>query len=778
MINTVVTNYHYKSLIWVLHMASKVLYKNLSYLPLLEYTESLFPRNHLQNIYVISCQHILPSTHMMFRSMIRMGLDPQKLGVIGKCYSTNDNTMANMKDEGIYVCPSSNQFNSSMSFDMQFQNSIKHFLKNQIKRMAPNVNDIIVILDDGGELLTAAQHLIEYFPNICGVEQNSSGYHKLAYTNMKFPIKNVAFSKEKLHFEAPLIAQAVFKKLKDRNLTDVPKKEVLIVGNGCVGQAVKKILLEKTDHNIKSFDLVQEKTDIDYLDFGSFDIIIGATGNTIMTHNYYDSLKDGVVLLSVSSSDREFDAVHLRQLSNKTWQKHDDVQYKNIQLLNCGFPLNFSGEEGASIPLHQIQLVCSFLLLGVCEFANLASGQKHFVQLDKDLCNKISTEFNSKSLKQSVALKKDLSIKNEFLNNISHEVRTPLSGVVNISETLVENWLKYSDKERFDNLKLVAQSGKRLLMLMNNILDLSKLESGKVNFSMKTSNLALILEEMIRECNLLYLGKNSNIKIQSYIQPNINSNAIMDEKRITQVLCNLLENAIKFMDFGTVKIYLQKQGLNLEVIVRDEGVAIPENELESIFEPFVQSTRTKNEAGGTGIGLAICREIITAHHGRIWAVNNQARGTSFHFLIPSKSVQLKSNSSSKQNTVLIIDDDQICHNILGLILKAENYKVISAYGGIEGLKILKENKESIDLVLLDLMMPDIAGLNVLKNIKSDPSLSNIPIIIQSASHDQTEYQRAIDLGASSCITKPYDRIMLIAQLKKHINGYNATEDTK
>ncbi|MEQ9116538.1 MAG: hybrid sensor histidine kinase/response regulator [Rickettsiales bacterium] len=388
-------------------------------------------------------------------------------------------------------------------------------------------------------------------------------------------------------------------------------------------------------------------------------------------------------------------------------------------------------------------------------------------QLYKEKLLEGEKEFNNKLLEQSVDLKKALSIKTEFLNNISHEVKTPISGVVNISELLVENWKKYSSKERFENVKLISQSGKRLLLLMNDILDLSKFESGKMSISFGQGNLESLVHEMVCECKELYLNKESRVKLETYIQPGLDSNLEMDSERIVQVLRNLLGNAIKFTPTGKVKIFLQKQGENLEVIFRDEGLGVPDDELESIFSSFVQSSRTKNKAGGTGLGLAICKEIIESHKGRIWAVNNHGGGSSFHFLLPksNNNPQLNINKKAK-GKVLVIDDDNTCHSILSLLLKAEGYEIVSVFGGVEGLDYLKDkkNKEEIDVILLDLMMPDMYGINVLKILKSEATTKNIPVIIHSASHDKNEHSKAISMGAESFIKKPYNRSELLIAL--------------
>lgn len=377
-------------------MAETINYDKDRFLPLLQYTETLFKKNHLKDVCLIACQHILQSTHMMIRSMINLGLDPNKVAVIGKCYSTNTRVMQNMIREGIFVCDSSNKFDSNVSFDAQFRSAVEGFLERQILRMKPDKYETIIILDDGGELISAAQNLVKFYPNIFGVEQTTSGYHKLAYSSMSFPVKNVALSKEKLNFETPLVAGSVIKNLEHKlSLTSLEEKEILIVGNGCVGKDVHRLLNgpNYSQHSVTVYDVVQERTGVDYLDFSKFDIIIGATGSNMMTHNYYDSLKPNAVLASVSSSDREFDAAHFRVLTGRIWETHEDVEYNNIRLLNCGFPINFSGGDSVSVPLNKIQLVCSLLLIGVCEFATCNVEQKHFVQLSKETTSKVLNEF-------------------------------------------------------------------------------------------------------------------------------------------------------------------------------------------------------------------------------------------------------------------------------------------------------------------------------------------------------------------------------------------------
>lgn len=259
-----------------------------------------------------------------------------------------------------------------------------------------------------------------------------------------------------------------------------------------------------------------------------------------------------------------------------------------------------------------------------------------------------------------------LLAKTEFLNNISHEVRTPIQGVTAISEGLVDHWSSFDDETKYNYAKQVANNAKRLFSLVDNILDLSRWSLGKIILDKQQVDLVELIWEMIDECQALYLADKPKIILifnhsrKNSIPPSTNKdqsvNIIvedlkanypsikysnysveLDPTKIKQVLRNLLANAIKFSNDGSITINLKQASDNqLQLVIIDQGVGIPEEELIDIFLPFYQSSRTKTRAGGTGLGLTICDQIIKAHRGKIWASNNQEGGTSFNILIPKE----------------------------------------------------------------------------------------------------------------------------------------------
>lgn len=225
--------------------------------------------------------------------------------------------------------------------------------------------------------------------------------------------------------------------------------------------------------------------------------------------------------------------------------------------------------------------------------------------------------------------------KSEFLANISHELRTPMQGILGFSRLGLERLDQISRDKIHDYFNTVYTSGKRLLILVNDLLDLSKLESGRFDYDFREEHLSKIVELTIGTLHPLLREQKLSVE---FLNPDINDLVFADRERIEQVVSNLLSNAIKFSPAGD-RITVEMKELESEVLVSviDRGVGIPEKELESVFNAFIQSSKTKTGAGGTGLGLAISKRIILAHKGRIWAVPNPEGGSILHFTIPKKA---------------------------------------------------------------------------------------------------------------------------------------------
>ena len=374
-----------------------------------------------------------------------------------------------------------------------------------------------------------------------------------------------------------------------------------------------------------------------------------------------------------------------------------------------------------------------------------------------------------KELEQELIIKnKQLSdaieAKQKFLNNMSHEIRTPLSCILKMSNLLYDDWEKYpSDQARKAHLKLAVDGNNRLQSVLLNLLDLSKANAGKMKYEKSEYSLKQSAKDVFSEfidqqhrINIKYVGDDEFI-------------GFYDHFRIEQVIRNLLANAISYGGKRDIDITISSESDKLKFKVSDHGVGIPEKELNEIFKIFFQSSATDNNAGGTGIGLSICKSIIEDHDGKIWAENNKDVGCSFIFELPivrgkttiaapekkSPATNLApiTKETKEKPVILVIDDEQAIRMVSSLVLGSMGFDVMTADGGKQGLEVLAENIDKIDVVLLDMMMPDIHGLEVLKTIKTEAKLKHIPVYIYSGIKNQEEVDKAQLLGASGFIIK-------------------------
>ncbi len=226
-------------------------------------------------------------------------------------------------------------------------------------------------------------------------------------------------------------------------------------------------------------------------------------------------------------------------------------------------------------------------------------------------------------------------LKSEFLANMSHELRTPMHAIINFSNIGAKRIDRWTREEQLTNYERIYTSGSRLSKLLNDLLDLSKLEAGAVDYEMKPNKINEIIKGVINEVSVLVECKNLQIQLDETLK---GLDVVCDHGKIHQVILNLLSNAIKFSEKGKlIKVYNVADNNYLTVSVVDEGIGLPEDELETVFDKFIQSKKTKTGAGGTGLGLAISKEIIEAHQGKIWAENNNNDvGTTFNFTLPLK----------------------------------------------------------------------------------------------------------------------------------------------
>jgi len=386
-------------------------------------------------------------------------------------------------------------------------------------------------------------------------------------------------------------------------------------------------------------------------------------------------------------------------------------------------------------------------------------------------------------------------IKNQFLANTSHELRTPLNGIIGIADSLISGAAGELNKNVKNNLRMISSCGTRLFNLVNDILDFSKLKNQEISLSRKIINIKESINLVINLSKPLIGGKEIKIvnrtEEKSYV-------VYGDEARIRQIFHNLIENAIKFTKAGVIEIDARKNKNMIEFSVKDTGVGIAPENIKNIFGSFQQvDGTTAREFGGTGLGLAITRRLVELHGGKIYVKSIPDHGSTFTFSLPffaddGPDVNLKkeipeqiSAIKSFVNTetvidltrdetgktggnLLIVDDEAVNIQVLNNYLTMSNFSVKSVFSGKDALKLL-ENGCEFDLVLLDIMMPEMSGYEVCTEIRKKYPPNELPIIFLTAKTMMANLVEGFEAGANDYITKPFSKEELIARIRSHIS---------
>ena len=370
--------------------------------------------------------------------------------------------------------------------------------------------------------------------------------------------------------------------------------------------------------------------------------------------------------------------------------------------------------------------------------------------------------------------------KSDFLANMSHELRTPLNAVIGFSDVLREQMFGPLNAKQEEYVTDILTSGQHLLSLINDVLDLSKVEAGKMELESGVFDLRKLLENslvMVKERALSH-----GIQLSLDIGDGIGL-IEADERRVKQVLFNLLSNAVKFTpDKGRVGIRVRLVESTVEISVSDTGVGISEEDMPKLFGEFQQlHTGLTNKPEGTGLGLSLTKRFIELHGGRIWVESVAGQGSTFTFSLPFKSsanqlvlapvhdpVPGKSPGSRSRATpkILVIEDDPKAADLLRIYLSEAGYLVELAADGVEGLRKVKEL--SPDAIILDVLLPTVDGWEFLDQLKADPATKDVPVVIVSI---MDQKGKGFAMGAADYLVKPVAKDELIKKLNAlHLSG--------
>ncbi|MEB3280583.1 MAG: ATP-binding protein [Lyngbya sp.] len=403
---------------------------------------------------------------------------------------------------------------------------------------------------------------------------------------------------------------------------------------------------------------------------------------------------------------------------------------------------------------------------------------------------------------QNIELKRLNQIKDEFLANTSHELRTPLHGIIGLADSLIDGATGTLPAKTTENLRMIANSGRRLLTLVNDLLDFSQLKHNKIGLQLKSLGLREIVDVVLVLSQSL-VGEKHLTLINSV--PDDLPGVEADENRLQQILYNLIGNAVKFTESGTVEVTAFEKIVDeshplIAVTVSDTGIGIPEDKLEQIFESFEQGDgSTARQYGGTGLGLAVTKQLVELHDGTIDVRSKVGEGSQFTFTLPkakspvqpleNNNIQpalvsipvLPSELETDSETIpdvlieyktefkiLVVDDEPVNIQVIANNLSLQNYAITQATNGLEALKLIEAGFKP-DLILLDVMMPRMTGYEVCQKLREKYLHSELPILMLTAKNQVADLVDGLTSGANDYLSKPFSKQELLARIKTHLH---------
>jgi len=393
---------------------------------------------------------------------------------------------------------------------------------------------------------------------------------------------------------------------------------------------------------------------------------------------------------------------------------------------------------------------------------NLSSQNEEFEIVNEELRQKVEEiqEMNEKLRLSKEKAEESDKLKSAFLANMSHEIRTPMNGILGFASLLKRPNL--SNKEISEYVDIIDISGSRLLNIINDLIDISKIEAGQVEINYSRCDISSLLEYLY---NFFKPESNKKGLDISFVKPLSDEKVFIetDSNKLNAILINLIKNSIKYTHEGSIEFGYFQKGNELEFFIRDTGIGIPEDRLTAIFERFIQADiQDEKVYEGAGLGLSITKAYIEMLGGKIWVESKENIGSQFYFTIPLKDVEEKVMVQSdrgditevlpiKKLKVLIAEDDEYADNYLTIIMKEFSREILHAETGRQAVELCRNNKD-VDLIMMDIKMPDIDGYNATKQIREFNE--NVIIIAQTAYAIEGDREKALDAGCNDYISKP------------------------
>ncbi|MCB2194776.1 MAG: PAS domain S-box protein [Bacteroidetes bacterium] len=396
-------------------------------------------------------------------------------------------------------------------------------------------------------------------------------------------------------------------------------------------------------------------------------------------------------------------------------------------------------------------------------------GVEHYISITRDISERKEYEEKLKEARKK-AEESDM-LKSAFLANMSHEIRTPMNAILGFGQLLREKKLDREKQNKF--LDIIVVRSKNLLQIINDIIDISKIEANQLNLEIRQFSLNKVLYELFSSFEAELAAQNKEgLKLEFKAELDRDASHIeSDEVRLKQILTNLISNAIKFTEKGKIEFGYKVEKEVLHFFVQDTGIGIPQSAMKHIFERFRQADDSNTrQFGGTGLGLSISKQLVQMMGGEIWVESEENKGSVFHFTIPFNPVNKNLETEKMKQEELdlskkcfmLVEDDTISMAYLEEILQPTKVKIIKAFDGEQAVE--KFRTEEVDLILMDIHLPKMSGNTATKEIrKIDKS---IPIIAQSAFAMPGDKKESFEHGCDEYITKPIDSRLLFSTIKK------------
>jgi CheY-like chemotaxis protein/signal transduction histidine kinase len=424
----------------------------------------------------------------------------------------------------------------------------------------------------------------------------------------------------------------------------------------------------------------------------------------------------------------------------------------------------------------ELEIKASALARAMASFQQRALLMEITRQQNEDLDRLAAELARSKKLEEERAreVEEAARLKSEFLANFSHEIRTPLNGILGYCDLLLrEEGSRLTPHGRRD-LSIIKTNARTLLALINDILDLSKIEAGRAEVVKEAVETAPLVDECIATVKEVLKGK--DVETRAEIATKC-ARVLTDPLKIRQVLLNLLSNAAKFTDAGEIVCSLDAEGSTLIIRVEDTGAGIPADQVPFIFDKFRQvDGSSRRRVGGTGLGLAIVREVVSLLGGTVDVTSTLGRGSTFTVRLPgaiddsARAPRAEAAAAPQPDlpagppsTVLVVDDDPLIQHLLRGQLEQEGFRVLVAVDGVEGLTMAREARPNV--IILDIHLPKLDGWQVLAELKSDADLVNTPVIILSMEEQRA---RAFSFGACEYLVKPVESDRLVSIVRRAV----------